>query len=141
MMGFQEKSAWVMLVALALTAALYFYNVLSLSTADGLAPPLLPVLVVYTVILVVIAVVGHIAAALMSPKEANAAPDEREKQIADRAESQAGRVMGFLIMLSLVVYLFSYSGHLLFYGVFASLIIGQVAEYLLQIVYFRTASL
>ncbi|UTF58967.1 hypothetical protein [Gilvimarinus sp. DA14] len=140
-MSFQEKSAWVMLLALMLTAALYFYSVLTLSTAEGLAPPLLPTLVVYTVVLVVIAIVGHIAAALMAPKEANAAVDEREKQIADRAESQAGRVMGFLLMLSLLVYLFTYSGHLLFYSVFASLIIGQVAEYLLQIFYFRYASL
>ena len=139
-MPFHEKSAWIMSAALLVGGILYFGVVLSLSTGfDGLAPPSLPQVVVYTVLLVLIAITGHVVAAALAPREANAAPDERERLIFARAGNLSSHVFAVGVLLSLGLYLFTYDGHLLFYGVFASLMLGQLTEYVLQIWYYRRA--
>ena len=87
-MPFQEKSAWVMSAALLIGGALYFGVVGAMSAAAGvLVRPLLPMIAVYTVLLVVLAIVGHIAIAVLSPKEANAPLDERETSRASYSAS------------------------------------------------------
>ena len=79
-MPFQEKSAWVMSVSLILGGAYYFGIVKTITAEIGqLAPPILPTVVLYTIILVVISVVGHIAISILTPREADAPLDEREK--------------------------------------------------------------
>ena len=104
-----------------------------------LVSPLLPTIAVYTIILVILAIVGHIVISALSPKEANAPLDERERRIFDRAGNVSGYVFGAGVVVSLGLYLLSYSGDVLFYLVFASLMIGQLAEYLMRIVLYRTA--
>lgn len=137
-MAFQEKSAWVMSVSLVLGGIYYFGVVKTITTEIGqLAPPILPTLVLYTIILIVIAVVGHIAIAILAPKEANAPLDEREKAIFHRASHLSGYLFGGGVLLSLSVYLYTYSGDALFYGVFASLMISQLAEYVFRILFYR----
>ena len=136
-MPFHEKSAWVMVLGLLVTSFLYFSKVISMSYGGSIVPPNLPALLVYTVILVVIAVVGHILIASFSTKEANARLDERERQIFTKAGYFSGNVFGFGVVFSLAVYLFSHSGHLLFYMAFASLVLSQVLEYVLQIYFYR----
>jgi len=137
-MAFQEKSAWVMSVSLVL-GGLYYFGVVKTITAEigQLAPPFMPTLVLYTIILVVVAIVGHIAIAVLGPKEANAPLDEREKAIFHRASHLSGYLFGAGVLLSLGVYLYSYSGDALFYGVFASLMISQLAEYVFRILFYR----
>lgn len=138
-MSFKEKSAWLMLLALGIATTLYTYSVILISKEIGeLVPPIMPSLIAYTVILVIISVVGHIVLALLSPREANSITDEREKIIFARAGSASSFVMGFCIVISLGIYLFTYSGHLLFYTVFGSLILSQLFEYVAQIFYFRS---
>ena len=137
-MPFHEKSAWIMSAALLIGGAFYGATVWGMSAALGdLAPPNMPSVVLYTILLVVVAIAGHIVAALLAPKEANAQLDERERAIADRAGHLSGYVLGVGVLLSLGVYLFAYSGPLLFYGVFASLMLSQLAEYLIQIALHR----
>jgi hypothetical protein len=77
---------------------------------------------------------------ILSPKEANAPLDERERKIVHRAGNLSSYVFATGVVLSLGVYLFSASGDLLFYGVFASLMLGQLAEYLIQIALYRFGS-
>lgn len=138
-MSFKEKSAWLMLLALGVATALYTYSVILISKEIGqLVPPIFPSLIAYTVILVIIAVIGHILLAVLSPKDASSGNDEREKIIFARAGSAASFVMGFCIVISLGIYLFTYNGHLLFYTVFGSLILSQLFEYVAQIFYFRS---
>ena len=138
-MPFQEKSAWIMSVALSLGGAFYFAVVLTMSSQLGrVAPPILPVLGVYTVILVIVAVAGHMVAAVVSPKEANASLDERDRAISHRAGHLSGTLFAAGTILALGFYLFSYDGNLLFYGVFASLMISQLAEYAVQILLYRS---
>ena len=139
-MSFHEKSAWIMIVALVAGGLLYFGAVISGTTASGqLLSPLIPLIVIYTACLVVIAIVGHIVIAVLAPKEANAPADEREKLIFVRAGHFSSYVFAVAVMLSLGVYLVSGSGDLLFYTVFASLMLAQIAEYLLQVFFYRTA--
>ncbi len=138
-MPFHEKSAWIMTTALLGTSGMYFAVIVSLSNKLGqLAPPLLPLIVIYTVALIVIAVVGHLLIALFSPKDANAPLDERERLIHQRAGHWSGLVIGAGVIFSLALYLFTYNGHLLFYAVFASLIVSTIVEYACQIVLYRT---
>ncbi len=137
-MTYNEKSAWVMTLALLVGAAVYFNTVASLSTAgQGVASPSLPTLVVCTVVIVVVAVAGHIVAAVLAPDDAQPSADERDRRIFDRAGHLAGYVLGAGTLGGLGGYLFTHDGHLLFYTVFASLIASQVAEYALQIYYYR----
>lgn len=139
-MAFNEKSAWVMTVSLLIGGVFYFGLVTAMSAAIGqLAHPILPLVVIYTVILIVFAVIGHIAIAALSPKEANAPLDERERRIIERSGHVSGYIFGIGVVLSLGTYLLFHSGDILFYGVFASLMIGQLAEYVVQIFLFRTA--
>lgn len=138
-MAFQEKSAWIMTLALLFGGLFYFGLVLSISNDIGqLAPPLLPLVVIYTIILIVLAVIGHILIAIRTPKEADAPLDERDRRINERAGHRSGYVIGFGVIISLGLYLFTSNGDLLFYAVFASLMLSAVAEYASQIVLYRT---
>jgi len=139
-MPFHEKSAWIMIIALALGGLLYFSAILAGSSdAGALVSPRVPLIVLYTVCLTVISVIGHIVIAVLAPKEANAPADERERLIIVRAGHFSSYLLGTGIVLSLVLYLVSGSGDLLFYAVFASLMLGQIAEYVLQVIFYRTS--
>ena len=138
-MSFQEKSAWLMSVALFAGGVFYFRAVADASAALGeLAPPNLPTLVTYAVILIVIAVVGHIVIAALAPDDANEAIDEREKRANDRAGHLSGYVLGVGVLLALGVYLFTYDGNVMFYVLFGSLMLSQMAEYGIQVLLLRT---
>jgi len=139
-MSFNEKSAWIMFLALLVGGVIYFGLVLAASLPQQvLAPPTLPLVATYTAVLVLVAVVGHIIAAVFSPAEATATLDERERAIAHRASGLASMLLAIGILMSLAVYLLTSSGDLLFYTVFASLMVGQLAEYGMQIVLYRLA--
>jgi uncharacterized membrane protein (DUF485 family) len=137
-MAFQEKSAWIMALALLAGGVFYFALVASLSSEAGaLAPPLLPQIIAYTAVLVGIAILGHIVAAAMKPREANSDPDERERLIVVRAGHLSSYILGVGVLLSLGMYLFGLGGNALFYGVFGSLMLAQLGEYLLRIFFYR----
>lgn len=137
-MPFQQKSAWIMSVALVLGGLFYFGEVSQMSNEIGqLAPPVLPAVAAYTVLLVVIAVVGHIVIGVISPKEANAPLDERERKIFHWAGNVSSYVLGAGVVSALGHYLFFQNGDVLFYAVFASLMLCQLAEYVIQIVLYR----
>ncbi len=129
-----------MSAALIVGGLIYFLPVLSGWTGSGQLPsPLMPQLVAYTVCLVTIAIVGHIVITALAPKEADAPVDEREKLIFDRAGHYSSYVLAAGVLVSLGTYLLSANGDLLFYVVFASLVASHLAEYLLQIVFYRTS--
>jgi len=139
-MSFREKSAWIMSIALLLGGMVYFSTVVSMwFESRQVASPAIPLLVTYVLVICVLAVLGHIIAASFTPKDAHAAVDERERQIFNRAGHTASFVSGAGVAMSLGVYLFSQSGDLLFHTVFASLMLGQLADYFLQIRFYRTS--
>lgn len=91
----------------------------------------------YTVVLVLLAVFGHILAAVTSLRDASTPADERDRQITRRSSSASGVLLSLGVLLALGVYLLTYQGDWLFYGVFASLVVASIAEYLIRIVLYR----
>ena len=139
-MSFREKSAWIMSIALLLGGMVYFSTVVSIWFESGqLASPAIPLLVTCTLVICVLAVIGHIVGATLTPKDAHTAVDERERQIFSRAGHYGSVVSGAGVVMSLGGYLLLQSGDLLFHTVLASLMLGQVADYVLQIRYYRTS--
>ena len=137
-MPFQLKSAWIMLAALLACGLFYFAQIMSMSSSLGeLARPTIPIIVVYTASLVVVAIIGHIAIAMLVPQEANNPIDERERKIFDRAAYLSGYVFTIGVVLSLILYLISYDGNMFFYTVLGSLMLGQLAQYAAQIYFYR----
>lgn len=86
-----------------------------------------------------LSIVGHVAIAALAPKDANARPDERERQIFNRAGHYSSYVIASGIVMSLGLYFYSHDGDLLFYTVFGSLMIGQITEYAFQIFLYRNS--
>lgn len=137
-MPFHEKSAWVMAVAMIAGGGAYFWTIAALSAELGhLAPPVLRTVIVFTAVIVVLAVVGHILVAALSAQDTNAASDERERRIAGKAAHLSGYVLGVGAIGALALYLFTYDGNLMFYIVFGSLILSQLTEYVVRILLHR----
>lgn len=138
-MPFREKTAWIMTVALIIGGGFYFAAVSEVAVAADLTTlPLIPILIAYVMIIVLVAIIGHGAAAISTPNEANTPIDERERDIIHRAAHWGGTALAGSILLSLGVFLLSGSGVLLFHAVLASLMLGQLADYAAQIILFRT---
>ena len=111
------------------------------SNAMGsLLPPLWPFLVVFTFALTVLAAGSHIFIALLAPKDAVAAADERDRAIGARAGAWSGYVFAAGVALSLALYLLARNGDALFYGVFGSWVLAQISEYAFEIALYRRGS-
>ncbi len=137
-MVFREKTAWIMSLALILAGAFYWRVIIAGSAEiGGTMPPLIPIMVIYVVIVIAVAIIGHIIAAVGNPKEAGTPSDEREFKIVAHSRAISQTVFGVAILGSLGLYLFSYDGHALFHCVFASLMLSQLVEYIMQIILFR----
>lgn len=137
-MGFQEKMAWAMMVILIVTGVAYYSVVFQASAALGaVAPPLLPLMIGYTVFLVVLITVAAILISISKPSEAGAGLDERDKLIQFKGEAWSSRAMGFLTVCALLDFGVNGDGNRLFHIIFAVLIISQIAEYGLQILFYR----
>lgn len=139
-MSFQEKTAWVMLVALLMASVLYGNQVVSIYSADMQLPsPTLPSLIGFTVTIVIIAVIGHLIVAVATPKDASATSDERARLITQKAGYIASYVLVTGILTGLGLFLFAGDGDVLFYICFGSLILSHLADYALRILFNRTA--
>jgi hypothetical protein len=137
-MSFREKSAWLMAISLGVASIAYAAVVASLSKAVGsLIPPLLPFLIAFTVALTALAAGSHIVIALLAPKDAVAASDERDRAINARAGNWSGYVFAAGVALSLAHYLLVRNGDALFYGVFGSWVLAQLSEYAFEIALYR----
>ncbi|MEO0548397.1 MAG: hypothetical protein AAFZ91_00645 [Pseudomonadota bacterium] len=137
-MSFMEKTAWVMGGILIVAGALYFRMVIAASEALGaIAPPIIPFVVSYVVIIIIASIVLMGIVGATSPDEADAPADERERRIIDRAGHWSGYVLGFGVLVGLYQFWVREDGNLLFHICFASLMLSQIAEYALQIWFYR----
>ncbi|MDV6315310.1 hypothetical protein [Idiomarina sp. HP20-50] len=136
-MPFHEKSAWLMALVLLVSSLFYFGAIVYMSPEGGIAPPTLPVLIVYTIFLVVLTVLGQIILAITSIKDASKRIDERERRIFEKAGAISSSILASGTVLALFLFLLTYNGSLLFYTVFGSLIVAQLAEYFLQIYFYH----
>jgi hypothetical protein len=135
---FREKTAWAMAAILTGGAAFYLNMVISASRALGqTAPPIIGFVIAYVVVIVIASVILMSVLAATSPREANAPADERERVIADKAGNWSGYVMVVPALGALWHYAVNGDGNMLFHLVFLSLMLGQIAEYALQIILYR----
>ena len=143
-MSFRERSAWVMMLALLVAGASYFRIVGSTSLALGhISPPSSGLVMAYIISLTLIAIFGQVVIAALSPREAEAGADERDRLIAARAGSLFGHVLAIGLVGVLVCYVLGphggtlVNGDALFQGALSSLMIAQIAEYAAQIWFYR----
>jgi hypothetical protein len=135
---FREKTAWAMAAVLTGGAAFYLHLVISASQALGrTAPPVIGFVIAYVVVIVIASVAAMSVLAGTSPREADAPADERETIIADKAGNWSGYVMAVPALGALWHYAVNGDGNMLFHLVFLALMLGQIAEYLFQIVLYR----
>jgi hypothetical protein len=136
-MSFREKSAWLM-GALMLGAGAYYVNMaLAVMGETGAAAPPIAIFIPFTLLVVIASVVGQTALALLTPREANAPADEREKPLLDRAGRWSGLVLAAGTVTSLLYFFDHQNGVLLFHTIMCSLIVSQIAEYGIQIALIR----
>ncbi|MEZ5679964.1 MAG: hypothetical protein R3E14_01570 [Erythrobacter sp.] len=128
-MSFREKSAWVMAVVMAITGLLYIGLVHGASPDAPVMGPLLP----YVLAVIALSVVVQVVLAVMSPREASAPMDEREKLVAAKAGQVSGVVLAVLVVLSGGVYVFLPHGNMLFHHLLGGLIVAQIVDYAVQI--------
>jgi hypothetical protein len=136
-MSFKEKSAWVMFVAL-ICGAFFYADALADYLIEDDDINLIGIVVLYVVIIVVVSIIGHIIAALTFVKEAETPADERDKIISTRANSMSSYILGFGAVSGIIFYLLLGDGDMLFHFVLASLTLSSIAEYGLQIYFYRT---
>lgn len=139
-MSFREKSAWVMAVLMIGAGLFYLKLVLAASQPQGAAAAPAGIFAAYTILVVIASVVAQVVLAVLSPREANAPADERERPLLQRAGHWSGTVLGFGAVASLLTFLARADGNLLFHMVMGSLIVSQVAEYAFQIALFRRSA-
>ncbi|MFT4713808.1 MAG: uncharacterized membrane protein (DUF485 family) [Candidatus Azotimanducaceae bacterium] len=81
-MAFQEKSAWIMIASLIFFDLFYFVQTSSMSfTLEMFAPPTMPTLIVYTIILAVVSVFGNIVIMILLPKKSQCGKRRASAQI------------------------------------------------------------
>jgi len=133
-MSFKEKSAWVMGLIMLATGLWYAQLVAAAPQAPVIGP-----LVPYVLAVIVLSIVAQVILAILSPKEADAPADERERAAIDRAGNWSGMVLGFGVITAVIMYIGGWSATLLVHAVIGSLIVSTIAEYALQIYFFRRA--
>lgn len=137
-MTFLEKSAWVMIAALVISGSMYLKAVLAMSEAIGaVAPPNIGLIAFATIVIIAIAIFGHVVAALGNPSDASAPEDERDRVVAWRAGNISGYVLSISVMGGISAYALLGSGNLLFHIIVGGLVIAQIAEYALTILFYR----
>ncbi|MEO1322425.1 MAG: hypothetical protein AAFV59_05400 [Pseudomonadota bacterium] len=137
-MTFQEKSAWVMILALVVSGAFYALSIYGAATALGDIPPPNGVgMSIAVVIIVAIAIFGHAVAALGNLSDASAPEDERDRIVVRRAGNLSGALLGVCCILSIIAYAVIQHGNMLFHAIVFGLVLSQVAEYALTIWFYR----
>ena len=137
-MSFREKSAWAMSLILTIAGIYYFRKVTGLSQALGeTAPPVIGFVIAYVILVVIASIILMSALAMSAGTDADAPADEREKIIQDKAGHWSGYILAVGIFAGLLNYSVSFDGNLLFHIAFASLMLSQIGEYVLQIILYR----
>jgi hypothetical protein len=136
-MSFREKVAWICLCAMALVYAGYFAVVMP-GLAFGQSQPFIGLLFGAIVALAILQIIPIVIAAALSPQEANAPEDEREKLI-ELKGSRAGYIVltiGALFCCSAGIF-FGTGPALLANCILMAVVLSELAKLFTQIVQYR----
>ena len=135
-MSFNEKSAWISLVSVAVVGLVFFLNVPRTLT-PSLGPEMLYTMLVCVAALVVIESVAHAVVAMRAPTDAQSPKDERDRLIELRAIRIAAYVYAALSMGAVSLLLVGANGAALGYAVLLVLVIAEIVNYGSCILYYR----
>jgi hypothetical protein len=136
-MSFREKSAWAMGAVMVITGLFYISIVRQIPSdapAVAQAAPLIP----YVIGVIVLSIITQVALAIGSPKDAETPADERERPLLDKAGHWSGIVLGVAVIHGALQYLWTGQGSTMFHWIVGGLIIAQIAEYGLQVLFLRS---
>lgn len=137
--SFQEKSNLAMLAILTLVFGWYFGVVVPPFFDLEVAPPAAAVgglLIAFTVFLVVLSVVAHIALAALAPSQAGAS-DERDRTIETRADARSGYVVGVGAVMTLGLLVFGFAPFWAANALLASLAASEIVKAVLRAIDYR----
>ncbi len=134
--SFEEKSVWIQLLGLGAGLGVYFVlAALMLSQGIFVLAAYVPLFIFTVILLVAVLITGHFLAFILGGKPAD--PDERDRLIEWRSESNASWILGvgaFSAMTGLVLGVGSvWIAHLLMH----SMLLSQVVKLGFQLLYYR----
>ena len=138
-MPFKEKIAWIAVVTTVIVWGAYFAAVLRAAATGGVPHPAVYVVAFSGAVAVqaVLMIVATTITAVMAPKEAGAAADERDKTVARRAYAIAYPVLlGLIVCVAASVHLGARPWHLV-NGMMAAIVVAEIVHYGAQIVGYR----
>lgn len=142
-MSFHEKSNALMLGAMVLVYGVYFMVVLGLPALNGIDIDVNARLVMSNglmlasvVVLVVMAIVGHILIAVLAPKDADK-HDERDKLIEMRGDQRGGFVMAFGALCGMGLAMLAMPHFWIVNVILAGLVLGEIVKAVSKIVDYR----
>lgn len=135
-MSFRERTAWGMIISMVITGLIFTGLSLHIPL-DSPPSTLLLSLIPYVIAVIVLSIIVAVVLAAISPKQANQPADERERLAIDRAGHWSSYVLSSGVVLTALSYLWHGNGHVLFMLLIGALILAQIAEYGLQLVFFR----
>lgn len=131
-MSFREKSAWGMGLVTLMTGLLYAFLV-----GQSMHGPILAAIIPYILLVIVLAVIVQTVLAVLSPAEAMAKADERDRLVIHRAGHIARIVLVIAVLASAATYIALPNGNMLFHHIIGALIVAQLVEYGAQLVLYR----
>lgn len=137
MMGasFEEKSVWIQLVGTVLGLGGYFIVAVRMVSAGVTAlPAYVPLFAVAVVLMVILLVVGHAAAAIASRPEGR---DERDRLIEWRAESNSSWLLAAGVFAAVAGLVFSIDAVWIAHLLLLSLFLSETLGFVLRLVYYR----
>lgn len=133
--SFEERSAWVQLVALLLMMGGYFVGAGAIaSRGETSLMSYLPLFIVAVVLLVVLMVIGHIVASVFGGAGER---DERDKLIVWRAESNASWVLGAGTIAAIAGLMFEIGNVWIAHLLLVSLLLSALLKLAMQLIYYR----
>lgn len=127
-----------MAVAMLVTGGLYFYLVVISSQLLGFAAPPNPALItVATILIILIAIIGHLVAAVSNVADANARADERDKFIARHSWNVAAWVLSIFVFCGVAHYTAFGNGNMFFHIIVLGMVLSHITDYVLTIWLYR----
>jgi type IV secretory pathway TrbL component len=137
-MSFREKSAWIALIANLGIYGFYFAHYASaLARGDADHAAFLALLAKSMVLVVLVIVAASIAAAVLAPRDATAPVDERERLIILKSDRAAYFAVAAGAVTAIGAAYLGASQFLIANGLFAALVVAELAKNTVQIYHFR----
>lgn len=133
--SFEEKSAWIQLLGMVATLALYAL-LASRILARGIIEPVafVPVFILAVGVMVVVLVAGHVVVAIADRRTGS---DERDRMIGWRAESNASWIVAVGVLTAVAGLVLAVERVWIAHLLMVSLFLAAIVKYVWQLIYYR----